>query len=197
MGDVWFISDSHFCHSNIIGYCLRPHYDVDHMNQDIISRWNQSIKTGDKVYHLGDFGRGGQTELGPIIQKLNGNIHLIRGNHDGRNDNLYNDKFEKVSYDYWIDIEVDREERKVYLVHRPQDRNYDYFTICGHTHDHWRWLPNRLNVSVEQWDYRPVSLDEVKHYIRNNDYHREQAEQKGYVFDHGRKLEELGLLDNQ
>ena len=53
--EIWFISDTHFGHNNIIEYC-RPHFaSIDEMESAIIENWNKAVKPGDLVYHLGDF----------------------------------------------------------------------------------------------------------------------------------------------
>mgnify|MGYP002515835129 FL=1 len=55
------------------------------METDLISRWNSQVTRGDHVYCLGDLiWKAGSDEWLRIIHKLNGNIHLILGNHDPR-----------------------------------------------------------------------------------------------------------------
>ena len=79
---VYFITDTHFHHSNIIKYCNRPFKDVNEMNETIINNWNNIVTNDDTVYHLGDFCLSSDDEIKNIFKRLNGNIILIRGNHD-------------------------------------------------------------------------------------------------------------------
>ena len=80
----FFTADQHFCHENIITkFVFRPFQDVEHMNSELIRRFNSRVKPGDTVYHLGDFK---MTNNGPntheLLGKLNGRHVLIKGNHD-------------------------------------------------------------------------------------------------------------------
>ena len=55
---IWIISDTHFCHKNIIAYSGRPFKTVEEMNDEIIKRWNNKVGKDDFVIHLGDFALG-------------------------------------------------------------------------------------------------------------------------------------------
>lgn len=82
---LFFISDTHFFHKNIIKLCDRPFKDVDDMNNTIIHNWNNIIPKDGIVFHLGDFSyRGDLKAIKQLIPKLNGKIHLIFGNHDNK-----------------------------------------------------------------------------------------------------------------
>ena len=81
---VFFTSDTHFNHMNIISYCQRPFRDIHEMNETIIVNWNNAVAPDDIVFHLGDFCLGGANEWNRILDRLNGRIYLILGNHDIR-----------------------------------------------------------------------------------------------------------------
>ncbi|GAG15408.1 unnamed protein product, partial [marine sediment metagenome] len=52
------------------------------MNEGLIKNWNSVVETSDIVYHLGDFGFGSTPILRELLDRLNGNVILIKGNHD-------------------------------------------------------------------------------------------------------------------
>jgi calcineurin-like phosphoesterase family protein len=52
---IFFTSDHHFGHENIIRYCNRPFTSVQQMNEIMILRWNGAVLPEDEVYYLGDF----------------------------------------------------------------------------------------------------------------------------------------------
>lgn len=79
---IWFTSDTHFFHNKIIEYCQRPFANVEEMNNELIYRWNQVVRNDDVVFHLGDFCLGKAKKWNSILDKLNGKICLILGNHD-------------------------------------------------------------------------------------------------------------------
>ena len=78
----FYIADTHFGHLNIIKFDKRPFDSVQEMNDYLISRWNKKVKNGDTTYILGDFCWNKEAEWVEILNKLNGNKVLIRGNHD-------------------------------------------------------------------------------------------------------------------
>lgn len=44
---VFFTSDTHFNHANIIRYCQRPFKDPAEMNETLITNWNQTVGNED------------------------------------------------------------------------------------------------------------------------------------------------------
>lgn len=84
MKDYKVLSDTHFGHEKLC--TLRGFNSVDEMDEAIIKRWNELIDKNDRVIHLGDFSVGGSIEkIEKIIERLNGKITLVLGNHDTYN----------------------------------------------------------------------------------------------------------------
>ena len=78
---VYFTSDLHFGHRNVINYCNRPYKDIEEMHKGLITIWNNTVKQGDTVYVLGDFSLNPKWS-GQMLPLLKGNKILIPGNHD-------------------------------------------------------------------------------------------------------------------
>lgn len=96
MIDVWFTSDTHFGHKNILKYEkeARPFDNIYEMNEAIIDRWNGVVKPRDIVYHLGDVSLS-KNSL-PLLEKLNGHKRLVMGNHDVYPIEMLTPYFEKL-----------------------------------------------------------------------------------------------------
>lgn len=82
MPNIFFTSDEHYYHNNILKYCGRPFANVDDMNDKIVEEHNAIVGKNDIVYHLGDFTFRSPFTAANIIRKLNGNHAFIAGNHD-------------------------------------------------------------------------------------------------------------------
>lgn len=80
---IWFTSDLHFGHENIIRYTNRPYHSVDNMNKLLIMNWNERVGPDDEVYVIGDVALGKLRETVPLCLQLNGKKYLVPGNHDG------------------------------------------------------------------------------------------------------------------
>lgn len=172
----FFSADHHFEHENIIEYCDRPFDDVEEMNRHLVVRHNEMVDPEDTVYHLGDVAFGSQPRQ--WLSQLNGNIVLIGGNHD-RNDGQY---WGKVVEAYESDAHImEVGEHTIFLVHDPgqvaplgpMEKPDDAMVVCGHVHADWKFLPNKLNVGVDCWHFRPVPVGKVIDYCDENRSRRE------------------------
>lgn len=96
MVDVWFTSDTHFGHVNILEYEkeARPFSTIDEMNEVLVDRWNKVVKPKDIIYHLGDFAFGKHNVF--YASRLNGIKRLVMGNHDTYPAELYLNHFHKL-----------------------------------------------------------------------------------------------------
>jgi calcineurin-like phosphoesterase family protein len=107
---LYFTSDLHLGHKNIIKYCDRPFHDVDHMNDVIIDNWNSVISDDDVVFILGDVAFGDKRDLEVYLARLSGRKILIQGNHD-RDKNIPHHMFD-IIYDGFANIFVKEEGEK-------------------------------------------------------------------------------------
>lgn len=78
---IFFTSDQHYWHNNVIRYCARPHASVEEMNEAMVNGWNEVVDDSDTVYNLGDFSLAFRAvEVYPF--RLKGSKILVPGNHD-------------------------------------------------------------------------------------------------------------------
>ncbi len=156
MSEIYLISDTHFGHRNIIEYEkeFRPFSTIEEHDEALIDYWNETVTPQDIVYHLGDFAFGKRNV--PIAEKLNGNKHLIMGNHDIYGVRTYLEYFDKV---YPCKIL-----ERCLLTHIPiHPVSLGRYTANVHGHLHHKESPegNYVNVSCEQTDLRPIPFDEI------------------------------------
>lgn len=167
---IYFTADTHFGHKNIIKYCKRHFTSIGMMNVKLVDNWNQVVKEDDDVYHLGDFAWQKETTR-EVLGKLNGNIHLIRGNHDKRIlKGDIPDRFIWVKDYHELKIEDEEMDIDQYIIlsHFPFEiwnkRHHGAWHLHGHCHgtfpspDHQA----RLDVGVDVHNYFPISYEEVK-----------------------------------
>jgi calcineurin-like phosphoesterase family protein len=82
--NIYFTSDHHFGHENIIKFTNRPFGSVEDMDQELIKRWNSGVNTYDKIYDLGNFRLWKAERMKGALKQLNGKTCLIWGNHEGK-----------------------------------------------------------------------------------------------------------------
>jgi calcineurin-like phosphoesterase family protein len=165
--NLYFTSDTHFSHFNIITACNRPYKSAEEMNEKLISNWNKTVYKDDEVYHLGDIAffrstNGNGLKINPknLLSKLNGNIIYIAGNHD-KNNGLTIKNHRIVLYIAKMFIN---------LIHDPEHGSIEYpLNLCGHVHKKWCVKVFKkgdkhslfINVGIDQWDYKPVSWQKI------------------------------------
>jgi calcineurin-like phosphoesterase family protein len=164
-------SDHHFGHSKIIQYSNRPFKNKDEMNEAMIRSWNAKIPKGSIVYHLGDFGFISPSDFIKIINRLNGTIRLVSGNHDGATKHQEVKKlfdWIKPYYESKTDDGI-----QVVMSHYPfLEWNKSYYGSWHlHGHSHGR-LPvssvRRMDVGVDtNKDFSPYSFYEVKSFMES------------------------------
>lgn len=179
---LWFTSDSHFGHRNILNYCKRPYKNLDDMREGLIRQWNLTVKPFDTVYHLGDFSFNKKWSA-EIVPRLNGRKILITGNHDecfahtGRSPSKIQKLRDKYFEHGWSEIHKQttlqlNDGRFVYLNHFPESLNEDIRypehrpvfvglpIIHGHLHGHYFKKGNCIDVGYDV-KQRLISEDEI------------------------------------
>jgi calcineurin-like phosphoesterase family protein len=167
---IFFTSDHHFGHTNILKFCDRPFTSIEEMNEELINRWNEKISKEDEVYHLGDFALTTNESFKEITDRLNGTIYLVVGNHEGAA--LNNRKRFKWIKDYY-ELKVQDEEckngvQRIILFHYAMRVwRGDYrgsWHLYGHSHNN---LPDKedslsFDIGVDCHDFYPLEYREVK-----------------------------------
>ncbi|MEY8257126.1 metallophosphoesterase [Erysipelotrichaceae bacterium 66-17] len=158
----YYISDLHFFHRALNDKMdVRGFEDVEEMNEYMVSQWNRKVNKRDEVVVLGDFSWGNARDTAEIIDRLNGRIFLIRGNHD----RFLDDKNFDVSVFGWVKdyAELSDNRRKVVLSHYPiafyngqyrRDENGNPRTFMLHGHIHNTQDREYLDAFIDYMDTR-------------------------------------------
>ena len=176
MNKKFYTSDLHLGHTNILSFDGRPFKDTKEMGEEILKRWNAKVDNGDTVFLLGDIVWQNSEENVEIIKKLNGQKHLILGNHDRLNNELKKCFVSISEYK-----EIKDEGRCIVLSHYPMPvfKNHYYknnYQLYGHVHATVEYMVvqklrkimenngfpcESYNVGCMLWNYEPVTLDEI------------------------------------
>lgn len=182
MSKVWFTSDTHWGHANIIKYSKRPYKDVREMNDALIHNWNAVVQPTDVVWHLGDVAFMRVHELKGVLSRLNGMVCFLKGNHDRSEfDELWKDASSWIPEPAKFHVfeqchEIKEQGQLIILCHygmRVWNRSHrGSWNLYGHSHGSLK--PDRLQVDVGvdapfitgKPEYRPFSFDEIKRYMQ-------------------------------
>lgn len=175
MPAVWLVSDTHFGHEKTCtvfkrddGSPLRPFASAQEMDEVMVQRWNERVRPGDKVYHLGDVVIN--RKCLKTLSRLNGDKVLIRGNHD---------IFKLEDYtEHFRDVRAYHVMNGMILSHVPiHEESLGRFGVNIHGHLHWKRVmrdwgrrtngaaqvidPRYHCVCVEHTDYAPILFEDV------------------------------------
>lgn len=171
MSKKFYIADWHYGHANCIHFDNRPFTSVEQMNEALVENWNDAVGKGDIVYILGDMFWCKATEAIPVLNKLNGQKILIKGNHDRCHDSTFTNKFAKIT-EY---LEVEDDGRKVVLCHYPipcyKNHFYGWYHLYGHVHTSFEWnmMEHNRYLMKELYD-RPCEMFNVGAMLPYMDY---------------------------
>lgn len=165
---IYFTSDLHLGHENIIRYCNRPFKDAIEMNHAIIDNWNDTVSDNDEVYILGDLCMSGVKIVESYLHRMKGIKYLIRGNHDYFVDKYKGDDFVWIK-DYH---ELRYNKNLLVLCHYPflewNGYNRGSIHLHGHQHNHHDYNVNQVDARINRYDvgvdannFTPVSIDKI------------------------------------
>jgi calcineurin-like phosphoesterase family protein len=176
---TWFTSDHHFGHENIIKLCKRPFTSLHEMNEVMTQRWNERVQPADIVYHLGDFAFKDHARY---LDRLNGTKHLILGNHDHKGVRSAGNRWASVN-----DMLTLKGLVPIVLCHYSlrvwNKAHYGALHFYGHSHGSLPGDSQCLDVGVDCWDFRPVTLEEI--------LTRLSKQPKRYDVDHHKQAKNL------
>ena len=180
---IWFTSDLHFGHRNVLKFCNRPWNDEKEMGPGLISNWNEKVGDNDIVFVLGDtFWFNDSRGIKKVLSQLKGkDIYIIPGNHDDFEAyHRVDDSRIHLCSDVvalWLESEYylgwDRKIVEIWMSHYPMmtwpHRENGAIQLFGHIHSspgrkegvdqdlplHW----NQMDVGCDYWGYRPVSIE--------------------------------------
>jgi calcineurin-like phosphoesterase family protein len=172
MPAIFLVSDTHFGHTGVCKFTrndgvtkLRPWDNADEMDEEMVKRWNETVRPNDKVYHLGDVVINRKALK--TLHRLNGDKVLIRGNHDIFRDDEYRLFFRELRAYHVMNGMI--------LSHIPiHTESLGRFgtNIHGHLHANRVMIqkhakatpeidPRYHCVCVEQTDFRPILFEDV------------------------------------
>lgn len=165
---VMFIADTHFGHANIIKYCNRPFPNVAVMDATMIDAWNSRVQPDQTVFHLGDFSLSkGRKTPSTYLDRLNGDVVLIKGNHDHRKDiQHFNEVHEQ------LEIMVDGQ--LIFLCHYRMDvwpsSHRGSWHLHGHSHGTLEPRMDRkvFDIGVDSWNFQPVDFTTVRYHMMSH-----------------------------
>lgn len=172
---IFFSSDYHFGHKNVIKFANRPFASVEEMNEEMINRHNSVVRANDLLYIIGDFSFLPVDKTVEILKRMKGAKIFVPGNHDKvmNHQDVRNCFQHFYPYDCHPQIKIEDASaiggyQTIVLNHFAMKvwnkSAHRSFHLYGHSHGS---MPDDINslsmdVGVDCWDYYPVSYEQVK-----------------------------------
>ena len=157
---TYFIADTHFGHGGALGLYRRPFASVPEMDAAMLAAWQAVVGPADEVWHLGDFAVGRRVDAAGLLATLPGRKHLVTGN---------NDPAAITALPGWASVqpyaEFTLDGTALVLCHYAlrtwRDMGRGAWNLHGHSHGRLKPLPRQVDVGVDAWQFRPVTLAQV------------------------------------
>lgn len=162
MPEIFFTADTHFGHTVALSFdgTPRPFATIEEHDEHLVERWNSVIGRKDKVWHLGDFALSTPEAGARIFRRLNGDKHLITGNHDRQ----------WVEDLGWGSVHVYHEtavnKQRIVLSHYAMRvwnaKHHGAVMLYGHSHGQLPGNRQSLDVGVDAWNWTPAAWPEIR-----------------------------------
>jgi len=159
---VFFTADTHFGHGGARALYRRPFPTTAAADAAMVERWNATVGAEDDVWHLGDFAVGlRQPAAAALLASLHGRKHLVTGN---------NDPAWLGALPGWASVqpyaELELEGTGLVLCHYAfrswRNMGRGWLNLHGHSHGRLKPLTRQVDVGVDVWDFRPVTLAAIR-----------------------------------
>ena len=162
---IWFSSDTHFSHSNILKYCNRPYSNVEEMDDLIFKNFRSCLKKGDTLFFLGDltFDKMKAVEFFDMLESIGVVCTFIFGNHDHKRVRSVVKK-RCFNTSNMLDIEVEGIPMTLshYAMRVWNKSHYGAWNLFGHSHGTLESIGKQLDVGVDSNGFKPISFEQVK-----------------------------------
>jgi calcineurin-like phosphoesterase family protein len=170
---TWVVSDTHFGHENIVGFCHRP----EEHEQVMIAEWRAQVPDDATVLHLGDLSYKGNARFKHITAKeLTGKRKLlIKGNHDKQAFKFYKDSGFKLARPFALvvtGVDADGQPQRKFedkavkfVLGDPAEFDSAYDYVISFSHYAWSDVEEESRAMFH-YDWR------IHGHIHNNGYQR-------------------------
>ncbi|MBR2655575.1 MAG: metallophosphoesterase [Loktanella sp.] len=160
----YYTADPHFFHERILEFCDRPFTSIGEMNGRILAHYQASVGPDDDLWIVGDVAmvRSDMADqLSAMLQSIPGRKHLIVGNHD--------EPWVRA-LPVWTSVhdmvEIIDDGTRLTLCHYPMitwpGARRGALQLFGHVHQNWQGSRKAVNVGVDVWDFKPVTIREIR-----------------------------------
>lgn len=180
--NIFFISDFHLGHKNVIRFDNRPFKDLEEMHSTILNNWNKKVPNNGIVFYLGDlFYKSAIKYPKWFVHQLNGTIHFVLGNHDRFEDIRKMERFATISTEIKLDVLDNNKYQHIHMHHHPilswNKAPHGSIHLHGHVHQKmsnntfYDWYYNRrvIDVGCNGHNYTPISYLEIIDMLKNKE----------------------------
>lgn len=168
----YYISDLHFYHESLLTQMdKRDFSSCEEMHEYIVNKWNEKVRDKDEVVILGDLSMERGKRTNDILERLNGRLYLVIGNHDNY---LQDRRFDPSRFE-WMKpyAELNDDKRKIIVSHYPifcyngqyrrdKEGSPRTYMLYGHVHDtRDELLVNEFIRQTRRTPYKGVGSEET------------------------------------